>query len=220
MFPFDGDLVLFGSTTSPFVRKARVALLEKGLAHRFELRPPWSPTSGVDALNPLSKVPALALANGDILFDSRVIVQYLELRKPRPALLPDNPGQRLAALRIEALADGVGDAAALRIQETWRQPAAQSPFWIERQMAKVKEGLAALDRDIEPFLPAPGSVTPLNLACIATGSALGFVTFWLPELAWRAERPHLERLWHALETRPSWQQTQPYLAEGARFPSL
>jgi glutathione S-transferase len=213
----DGDLVLYGSTTSPFVRKVHVSLLEKGLPHRFELVSSWSPTGGIERLNPLRKVPVLGLDDGICLADSRVIVQYLDLRSPQPALAPTDPLRRLEALRIEAIADGVAEAAALCVQEGWRAESARSAVWSSRQRSKVDAGLAALEDAIEPWLP---DGAPLTLAPIATGAALAFTAFWMPDLAWRATSPRLAALLQRLDGYPSWQATKPYLPEGAKFPAL
>lgn len=214
---FDGELVLYGSTTSPFVRKARMALLEKSIAHRFELTPPWSPTGGVEKLNPLHKVPALGLGDGTYVYDSRVIVQYLEARQPEPSLLPATPQARIEVLRIEALADGLSDAVALYVQEGWRRSEARSAFWIDRQLAKVRASIVALEGDIAPWMPTTG---PLQLAPIAVGAAIAFTSFWISDLDWRNSAPRLMELWDRLETVDSWQRTRPYLAQGAAFPKL
>lgn len=213
----DSELVLYGSTTSPFVRKVRVALIEKSMAHRFELTPPWSAVAGVEKLNPLHKVPVLELRDGRRVFDSRVIVQYLDLLQPARPILPPDPVHRIAALQIEALADGINDAVALYTQEGWREPASRSAFWLDRQRQKVVAGIAALEIEIGPWLPAEG---PLKLAAIATGAALGFIAFWLPDLNWRASAPRLADLCDRLDRMDAWKQTRPYLAEGAKFPML
>jgi len=176
---FDGDLVVFGSSTSPFVRKVRVALMEKQMPHRFEVMPPWSPASGVERLNPLRKVPALGLADGSHLVDSRVIVQYLEARQPAMPLLPSDPAERIAALQMEALADGIGEAAALWTQEGWRKSEVRSRFWMDRQRAKVMDGIAVLEQRIRPWLPRAGEHLPL--VPIAVGAALDFSSFWMPD---------------------------------------
>ena len=214
-------LVLFGSSTSPFVRKVRVALLEKGIPHRFELASAWAPDSRIGTLNPLHKVPVLRWPDGQVLSDSRVIVQALELRHPLPALLPLDGETRLQALQLEALADGVCDAAALFTQEGWRQPAARSAFWCQRQRNKVEAGLQALDDAIAPWLPdAAADAAPLGLVPIAVGSALGFVSFWMRDLDWAAGAPRLADLAQRLDGRPAWVATAPHLPEGASFPQL
>ena len=210
-------VVLYGSTTSPFVRKIRVALIEKGIDYRFELTPPWSPTSGVEKLNPLRKVPVLKLADGTLLADSRVIVQYLDVVHPTPLLLPLDPLQRIAVLQTEALADGISEAVALYVQEGWRAPNSRSAFWLDRQKKKVVEGIAALETDMQTWSTTGG---PLQLAAIATGAALNFTSFWLPDLNWQASAPRLVMLCQSLEGINAWNETRPILAHGAKFPSL
>jgi glutathione S-transferase len=118
------DLVLYGTTTSPFGRKVRLALLELGVPFRFEPKSAWNPASEVDRLNPLEKVPVLGLGNGALLWDSRVIVQMLDAHRPG-VLLPSDRDARIAALQGEALADGVCEAVIARCVRhiTRQQPA-------------------------------------------------------------------------------------------------
>ncbi len=111
---------LIGSGTSPFVRKVRVALIEKGVEHDFDARSSWNPASPANVLNPLQKVPVLEWPGREPLFDSRVIVQALEHWVPQPALLPATAESQLEVLQLEALADGVSEAVALFTQEGWR----------------------------------------------------------------------------------------------------
>lgn len=213
--------VLLGSSTSPFVRKVRVALLEKGIAHRFELASAWAPDTPVGRLNPLHKVPVLRWPDGQVVTDSRVIVQALDLWQPQPALLPGDVALRIQALQIEALADGVSDAAALFTQEGWRRPEARSAVWQQRQRHKVEAGLQALDDAIAPWWPAAGTdAGPLGLVPIAVGSTLGFVSFWMPDLDWPARRPRLAELARRLDARAAWAATAPHLPAGAAFPQL
>lgn len=209
---------LIGSGTSPFVRKVRVAMIEKGIGHDFEASPAWNPASPANVLNPLQKVPVLCWPGRAPLFDSPVIVQALELWVPAPALLPADPERRLQALQIEALADGVCDAAALYTQEGWRAPETRSAYWLERQRAKVSGGLAALEASIEPWLPPDGQVP--NLAALAAGAAVAFVSRWQPAIAAENAGPRMEELLRRLEQRPAWRTTHPVVPAGAMFPRL
>lgn len=214
---FEGDVTLYGSTTSPFVRKVRVCLMEKQIPHRFEITPPWSAAGGVDRLNPLHKVPVLRLQDKTLLHDSRVIVQYLEARDGSRPLLPADAAARIEALKLESVADGISDAVALYTQESWRQPHARSDYWLKRQRQKIEEGAKALEIATAGRAPVAELI---QLEHIAIGAALCFVSFWLPELEWRDESPRLCNLCGSLEEFDSWIQTRPHLAPGASFPKL
>jgi glutathione S-transferase len=213
---FTGEVVLHGSGTSPFVRKVRVALIELGVPHVFAPAAPWSAQGQPQLLNPLKKVPVLQLSGGHVLFDSKVIVQYLDLRCAG-ALLPVDRSARIEVLQAEALADGVGDAAALLTQEAWRASAARSAFWMTRQRDKIVSGIDALEQSLTRW---SATDLPNCIAPIAVRSALGFVSFWQPELDWACRAPRLSALCGDLDARPAWTETVPKLPAGASFPSL
>lgn len=131
---------------SPFARKARIALLEKGVVFETVVENPWLPHTTVPASNPLGKVPALLLDDGDVVHDSKVIIEYLETLNLPPALIPREPRQRVAHKQIEAIADGVCDAVVLMVQERSRPEDKRSSDWTERQRKKVLAGMAELSR--------------------------------------------------------------------------
>src|SRR5262249_43901493 len=114
-------LKLFGTPASPFVRKVRMALIEKNIAFEFIVAPPNAPDSPVSEVNPLGKVPALLTADERSVYDSSVIVEYLEVLQPEPALLPLVGMQRVSVKRWEALADGMCDAAVAMTGEMRRE---------------------------------------------------------------------------------------------------
>lgn len=209
---------LIGSSTSPFVRKVRVMLIEKAIDHDFEVAPAWNPASPANALNPLQKVPVLEWPGRGVWFDSRVIAQALEAWVPSPALWPDDPVLRLAALQREALADGVADAAALLTQESWRPEAARSRTWVERQTLKVQRGLEALDRSqaLQTALQAP---VPF-VDTIAALAAWEFTRYWQPALADGLALPALRAASRALAGRASWAMTAPSMPAGSTPPRL
>src|SRR3990172_735334 len=126
---------LYGSLTSPYVRKARILIREKDLACEFVVADAWAADSPIPALNPLGKVPVLALDHGDLLFDSPVIVEYLDSLKS-PALLPASGAARWEMLRWQALADGMLDATVSRLLESRRPPEQQWAENIRRQEGK------------------------------------------------------------------------------------
>jgi glutathione S-transferase len=139
-------LRLISARPSPFARKVRVALIEKGIPFETVVDVPWNPDTLTPAHNPLAQAPVLILDNGLPVYDSRVIVEYLEVLAPEPRLVPEEPVHRLAHKQVEALADGVCDAAVLAFLERSRAPAQQSLGWTDRQLRKVTAGVAVADR--------------------------------------------------------------------------
>lgn len=199
---------LIGSLTSPFVRKVRVVLAEKGLSCEFVLDVPWSPDTHVPEFNPLGKVPVLVLDDGSTLFDSRVIVEYLDGVSANVALVPADPKARIRAKRWEALADGVCDAAATALMESRRPDGEKSPGWIVRQRGKVDLGLQAMAKDLGEGAWCGGDA--MNLADVATGCALGYLAFRFPDIDWRSSHPNLAALYGKLMARPSFIDTVPH----------
>ncbi|MET0544004.1 MAG: glutathione S-transferase N-terminal domain-containing protein, partial [Variovorax sp.] len=137
---------LIGSLTSPYVRKVRIVMAEKKLDYQHELEDVWA-NDRIMAANPLGKVPCLVLAGGEALFDSRVIVEYLDTRSPVSRLIPEGSRERIEVRTWEALADGIIDAAILaRLEQTWpgRTPEQRSPAWTDRQLRKVTASVDAI----------------------------------------------------------------------------
>ncbi|MBL8385413.1 MAG: glutathione S-transferase N-terminal domain-containing protein [Burkholderiales bacterium] len=195
------------ATPSPFARKARIALLEKGVAFEVEVDNPWNPGARAPAHNPLGKIPVLLDDGGEAIFDSRVIVEYAEARWPAPALLPSAPLARVAARRVEAVADGVCDAVVLIVLEHARPAALQSGDWIARQRAKVSAGVSALEAQLGHrrwFVEGA-----FGLADVAVGCMLGYLDLRLPAFAWRPGAPRLAAWFAQLEERPSFAATRP-----------
>ena len=201
---------LIGSLASPYVRKVRVVMAEKKLDYAFVLDNVWVSETTIQQSNPLGKVPCLLMEDGDALFDSRVIVEYLDTLTPVCKLIPGNgSGRERAEVKCwEALADGVLDAAVLvRLEKTLRPPEQQSPAWIERQMGKVHAGLKAISADLadKPFCTG----THYTLADVAVGCTLGWLSFRFPEIDWRGDHPNLGKLYDKLSERPSFKDTVP-----------
>jgi glutathione S-transferase len=182
---------LIGSLTSPFVRKVRIVLAEKRIECDFEIDIPSSPETRVPEFNPLGKIPVLVTDDRTRLFDSRVIVEYLDSISPVNRLIPETARQRIQVRRWEALADGILDAAVLLVQEG-RRPAAQQYLpVVERQRGKIDRGLALASEELadKPWCNADG----YSLADIALGCMLGFLDFRFPDIAWRPVHPNLAR---------------------------
>lgn len=204
-------LKLIGSMTSPYVRKVRIVMAEKKLDYEFEIDDPWSQQTRVSDSNPLGKVPCLVLDGGEALFDSRVIVEYLDTLSPVGRLIPATGGRARAEVKAwEALADGLLEAGVLaRMEAVWphRTPEQRSPAWIERQRGKMEAAVQAMSRGLgeQPFCAGER----FTLADVAVGAALGWLEFRMPELSWRTQYPNLARLQDKLMQRPSFADTAP-----------
>lgn len=198
---------LIGSLTSPYVRKARVVLAEKHIDYDFELDSPWGAGTHVPEFNPLGKIPVLVLDDGTTLFDSRVIVEYLDNVSPVSRLLPETNRHRILVKRWEALADGICDASAAIFLEQKRPVMQQSEDWIARQQQKVHLGLEAAAHDLGEKSWCGGE--GYSLADIALGCALGYLDFRFPEVQWREAYPNLAKLADKLAKRASFKDTLP-----------
>jgi len=201
---------LIGSSSSPYVRKVRVTMAEKKLDYQYLTENVWSADTRIAESNPLGKVPCLVMEGAEALFDSRVIVEYLDTLSPVGKLIPPHGRERAEVKTWEALADGVLDAAVLaRLESTWdgRATAERSQVWIDRQLAKVQASVKAMARGLgdKPFCAG----IHLSLADIAVGCALGYLDFRFPDIAWRADHPNLARLQDKLMLRASFIETAP-----------
>jgi glutathione S-transferase len=200
---------LLGALTSPYVRKVRIVMAEKKLDYQLVLEDVW----GSDAIlkaNPLGKVPCLIMEGGEAVFDSRVIVEYVDTLSPVGRLIPASGRERAEVRTWEALADGMLDASILvRLEQTWsgRSDIQRSPAWVERQMGKVGAAIIAMAQGLgdKPF--AAG--IHFSLADIAVGCALGYLDFRFPQLDWRRPHPNLARLANKLAQRQSFIDTLP-----------
>lgn len=200
---------LIGSLTSPFVRKVRVVMAEKKLDYQLELEDAWG-SDKVSASNPLGKVPCLVLPGGEAIFDSRVIVEYLDTRSPVSRLIPESSRERIEVRAWEALADGVLDAAILaRLEQTWagRTAEQRSQAWVDRQLDKVQASLVAISKGLGNK-PWCGGIH-MSLSDIAVGCAVDYLAFRFPHIGWRASQPNLARLADKLNARPSFIETKP-----------
>ena len=200
---------LIGSLSSPYVRKVRVVMAEKKLDYQFELEDVWA-RDDILATNPLGKVPVLVLEGGEAVFDSRVIVDYLDTRSPVSRLIPESSRERTEVRTWEALADGMTDAAILaRLENTWagRSAEQRSTAWVERQMRKIDASLAAMSKGLGDKPWCAG--IHISLADIAAGCALGYLDFRFPQIAWRSQHLNLAKLTDKLFARQSFLDTKP-----------
>jgi glutathione S-transferase len=198
---------LLGSLTSPYVRKARIVLAEKKIEYTFEQDNPWDENSRIPDANPLGKVPVLVLEDGSTLFDSRVIVEFVDSVSPISRLIPANNREKIEVKRWEALADGVLDAAVAVVLERRRPSEQQSEATIERQMGKIERGVAVMSRDLGDKPWCTGNA--FTLADIACGVALGYLDFRHGPVDWRVLHKNLAKLAAKLAERPSFADTAP-----------
>jgi glutathione S-transferase len=198
---------LLASKTSPYARKVRIAFAEKKIEYTLVEQDPWSPDSIVGQHNPLGKVPVLVLEDGTNLFDSRVIVEYIDLVSPVSRLIPEPTRQRILVKRWEALADGLMDAAVNSRIESLRAKKLQSADALERHRAKMERAVETMSRDLGDKSWCNGEA--YSLADIATGAALAYLDLRHPEFRWRDDAPNLDRLLQKLAKRPSFEHTQP-----------
>ena len=201
---------LLGSTSSPYVRKVRVVMAEKKLDYAFVPEDVWSADTTISESNPLGKVPCLIMEGAEALFDSRVIVEYLDTLSPVGKLIPPVGRERAEIKTWEALADGLMDASILaRLEATWtgRTKAQRSQVWIDRQLAKVNATVKSMSAGLgeKPFC---GGIH-FSLADIAVGCALGYLDFRFPQIDWRTDHANLVRLHDKLMQRPSFADTIP-----------
>ena len=198
---------LIFSSTSPYARKVRIVLAEKKIECEQAEVSPWSADNPVHAFSPLGKVPVLVLDDGTAIFDSRVIVEYLDSVSPVSRLIPEPVRQRIAVRRWEALADGVNDAASAIVLERRRPLAQQGADWTARQQQKLGRGLAEIARELDDKSWCNGEA--YSLADIATGCTLGYLDLRHPDLAWRDAYPNLARFHERISKRPSFADTVP-----------
>ena len=199
---------LIGSTSSPYVRKVRIVMAEKKLDYQFVLEDVWSDDTTIAESNPLGKVPCLVMEDGGAVFDSRVIVEYLDTLTPVGKLIPQSGRERAEVKCWEALADGLLDAGILmRLEDTQRAAGERSTKWVARQRRKIDAGLKAMSTGLGDGAWCNGS--SYSLADIAVGCTLGWIAFRFADIAWRDDYPNLARLADKLGERPSFRETAP-----------
>jgi glutathione S-transferase len=198
---------LVTSLTSPYGRKVRVVLAEKKIPFQLQVENPWLPDSPVLAINPLGKVPVLVLEDGVSVFDSRVIVEYLDHVSPVGHLIPAELKSRMVVRGVEALADGVTDATVALYLEKKRAPTQQSGDWLVMHEKTVFRGLEALSEALgeNPWYLGNN----MTLADVACGCMLGYLDLRFPDIDWRVAHPNLAKLADKLATRASFKETVP-----------
>ena len=204
---------LISATPSPWARKVRILALEKGIELAVINDIPWAPGTCVPQYNPLEKLPILLTDEGDRIYESRLIVEWLERRFPEPAMIPADDEGYIKAKRFEVLADGTLDAMLLAVFEMTREHA--DAEWEARQRRKVDGGLREIARLIGDRRYAIGGT--ITLADAAIGSLLGSLDFshgqgrTAPGGDWREIYPALAIYFDRLEQRPSFRETRPIM---------
>lgn len=198
---------LLYSPTSPYARKVRIVAAEKRIEIEMTAVVLSAPDSPVNSFNPLGKIPVLVLDGGESLFDSRVIVEYLDTRTPVAHVLPQDPNQRILVKRWEALADGVCDAAIAAMLEGRRPENLQDPASIAKQMGKVERGLKVLSNDLGKGKWCVSD--NFSLADIALGCLLGYLESRYKNIDWQHQYPNLARHYAKMLKRPSFRDTMP-----------
>ncbi|MGO4001487.1 glutathione S-transferase N-terminal domain-containing protein [Pseudomonas fluorescens] len=193
---------LLYSPGSPFARKVRVLLREKKLLHEIqeEVVNPHENGQELLGLNPLAKVPALAIEGGSY-FDSPLICEYLDSLSADFPMIPTAVNERLHVLRLQALADGIMDAAVASVLESRRPDVEPSQHWLRRWEAAIRRAIASL--------ATSELTTEVRLDGIAVACALAYITFRLPLIAWREEHPNLAAWLDAYSDRQSFSETKP-----------
>jgi glutathione S-transferase len=197
---------LISATPSPFARKVRIALIEKGLPFKLQTEVPWDKTTTTPRHNPLEKLPILILDDGSSVYESSFILQYLEWTHPTPPLLPAALDEKIAARRFEVLCDGVCDAVVLALFEKLRG-AEGSPEWLDRQRRKIEGGVREMARLVGTRTFAVGD--GFSLGDIAVVTALGYVSVRFAEFDWRGLYPDLAAFDARHALRPSFAATVP-----------
>ena len=203
------SMTLFHNPASPFVRKVMVLLHETGQTNRVALQAsqltPVSPDLALNKDNPLGKIPALRLADGNVLYDSRVILDYLDYQHVGNPLIPRDGSARWRRLTLASLADGIMDAAVMvRYEVALRTPEKHWDEWLDGQRDKIRRALALLEADAIAELTSHFDVAAISVAC-----ALGYLDLRHPDLAWRDANPQLAAWYFEVSQRPSMVATMP-----------
>lgn len=200
---------LFYSPTSPFVRKIEVFAIENNLTAQIEKIQISTSAVAQDkqlgTANPIGKIPTLILDDDSVLYDSRVICQYLDTQHDNASFYSVDGADKWQILRLEALCDGISDAAvAAQYEKALRPNEKVWADWVEAQLGKVHAGIGALEKDVALL-----TNTPINVTHIAAACALGYVDFRHKSEDWRSKNPNIAAWLTEFNKRPSMQQTKP-----------
>ena len=194
------------SPTSPYVRKVMATAIETGLDKEIEKIPtnPWDAATDLPSDNPIGKVPALVIDGARVLFDSPVICEYLDSLHDGAKLYTPSGDARWSTLRLQALGDGILDAAVLRLLEGRRPEERQSSDWVERQKNVVNRALDTLENEADGLERDTAGIGHVTVGC-----ALGYLDFRFPNDDWRRGRPKLTQWYEKFSQRASMKETVP-----------
>ena len=195
------------ATPSPYARKVRVVLREKNVEFEEIIDVPWNRDTVTKNLNPLGKIPILIEDGNEPLFDSKVIVQYLDNLFPNPLFYPESPIENVGAKLVEAVADGVSDALVLIFLENVRLEKLRSGDWIDRQATKIYQGVKYLSSYLGTKQFFIGD--HFTIADISVFSCLEYLDLRFPKFNWKIEHPNLKNYWDLHKTRQSYLETKP-----------
>ena len=198
---------LISATPSPYARKVRIQLAEKGIPFELITEVPWNSDTQTPRWNPLEKLPVLLLPGGGSVFESRYINEWIELKHPEPPLVPPDVDGRLAVKRFEVIADGACDALVLMFFENTREASLRSAPWLARQQRKLDGALREIALVIGSRHHAHGE--RFSIADIATGTLLRYLSVRWPDNPWRTQYPQLAAYSDRLEERASFAATRP-----------
>ena len=198
---------LISATPSPYARKVRIQLAEKGIPFELITEVPWNSETQTPRWNPLEKLPVLICPNGESIFESRYINEWIEMRHPEPSLVPKDTDGILAVKRFEIIVDGACDAMVLMFFEKAREEGKQSAPWYARQQRKLDGALRELAQVIVGKSFCHGDT--FSMADIATGTLLRYLAVRWPQNDWRLQYPNLSVYSDLLEERPSFANTRP-----------
>ncbi|KFE54893.1 glutathione S-transferase family protein [Pseudomonas syringae] len=202
-------MTLYFNKASPFARKVVILLHETGQLDRVTLQEtvltPVNPVAELNDDNPAGKIPALRLADGNVIHDSRVILDYLDHQHVGNPLIPRDGSARWRRLTLASLADALLDAALLiRYEQALRPEEKHWDVWLDNQQEKIERTLNYFEQDAITELSSA-----FDVAAISVASALGYIDFRQPDLAWRSRYPRLANWYFEVSERPSMRATQP-----------
>ncbi|KAK4501958.1 hypothetical protein PRZ48_007768 [Zasmidium cellare] len=202
---------LISATPSPYARKVRVALAEKGLPFTLQTEVPWDSTTQTPQYNPLEKLPVLILDDGKTaVYESHYILEWLEAKYPSTSMLPEDLDGKLFARQVEVVCDGICDDLVLAFWERHREAEKQSAPWTARQMRKAEGGLRQLAAWVDRSNGSKYLIgDKLSLADLAAVSMLGWLNVRWPDHQWKTTYPQLKRYWETLEERETFATTRP-----------
>lgn len=198
---------LLSAKPSPYARKVRIQLLEKGIPFDLVTEVPWNSDTQTPRWNPLEKLPVLIREDGHAVFESRYIGEWIEAMHPEPPLMPRDVEGALAVKRFEVIVDGTCDALVLTIFENSRDEDKRSAPWIQRQRRKIDGALRELARMVGEREYCHGD--GFTMADVATGTLLGYLAVRWPQIDWQQRHPNLAAYWARMDRRPSFAATRP-----------